>query len=207
MVVLECFARGESGRYHRAMVRRYFTVCITCAAIWTGGCGEEWLNQTASFGGNTAGGRGSLGVVILNNTPYQAVLTLGSYDQAAEVEPDFRQYTLDGSLQLDADADGGVLSLDCARVVSIGGLRLLSQIEESGADFSSEALIEGIEFFSTSGDESEEPVSQGVVGPFEVLLGVDFPCNSLLIFKLEVDDAGTEPFRIDFELIPSESSR
>jgi hypothetical protein len=78
---------------------------------------------------------------------------------------------------------------------------LLSLIEEQGLDADKTALVGGIEFFSESG------TSQGTATAFEVLVGVDFPCNSLLIFKLEVNDAGPGPFRIDFELIPSSTTR
>ena len=47
----------------------------------------------------------------------------------------------------------------------------------------------------------------GFAPPFEALLGVDFPCSALLIIYFEINDAGPEPFRIDFQLIPSESDR
>ena len=66
------------------------------------------------------------------------------------------------------------------------------------------------EFFSISGDGSAAapaPVSQGKAPPFEALLGVDFPCNALLIVRFEIDDLGPSPFRVDFELIPSELTR
>jgi len=169
------------------------------------GCGEAWTNLTASLGGNSAGGRGSVGVVMLNNTPHQAVLTLGSYDQTeGPGAPDVQQYSLDGELRLEPNSDGGLLSFDCARVFSIGGPRLLARIEDQGSEADESALVEGVEFFSTGEGDS---VSQGLAAPFEVLLGVDFPCNALLIFKLEVNDAGPQPFRIDFELIPSATSR
>lgn len=202
---MEHFAGHFDRRYDPGMRKSTMTALMIVCGLVQSGCGEGWQNLTASFGGNTAGSRGSLGVVVINNTPHQAVFTLGTYDQSGETEPDFVQYTLDGNLQLAADDDGGVLSLDCARVVSLGGSRLLSQVESSGATIDEAALVEGIEFFSDG--DGEDPASQGLADPFEVLLGVDYPCNALLIFKLEMNDSGSAPFRVDFELIPSESSR
>jgi len=174
------------------------------------GCGEAWLNQTASLGGGTAGNRGDIGVVVLNNTPYRAVMTLGSYDQASQsFSPDAKQFTLDGATQLDPDSSGGFLSFSCGRVFSLGGPRLLAALSASdSSDLSPDAMIEGIEFFSVdAANPDAQPVGQGKAAPYEVLLGVDFPCNSLLIFKLEVDEGGPDPFRVDYELLPSSSTR
>jgi len=188
-----------------------FLLCLTLTLGATG-CGEGWVNQTAPLGGNTVGRRGNVGVIVLNNTPYRAVFTLGSYDQSdAQAQPDFRQFLLEGAPTLDSDSGSSLLSFDCARVFSMGGPRLLALIDSTdSANVVQDALIEGVEFFAVdSANPDAAPVSQGLAAPFEVLLGVDFPCNSLLIFKLEVNDAGPsqEPFRVDFELIPSSSSR
>jgi len=170
------------------------------------GCGEAWWNLSAPLGGDSPGDRGSVGVIVLNNTPYRAVFTLGSYDQSVpDAEPDFAQFPLDGNAVLDANEDGGFLTFDCARVFSIGGGRLIDLIDPDTEDVQQSALIEGVEFFDLA-DEAQ-PVSQGLANPFEVLLGVDFPCNALLVFKLEVNDTGSAPFRVDYELIPSSDSR
>jgi len=174
------------------------------------GCGEAWKNLASSLGGSTAGSRGNIGVIVLNNTPYRAVMTLGSYDQESQsFTPDAQQYTLSGSTTLEPNADGGFLSFECARVFSLGGSRLIAALSaQDSSNLNQDALIEGIEFFSVDdANPDAAPVSQGKAAPFEVLLGVDFPCNALLIFKLETNEAGDVPFRVDYELIPSSSSR
>lgn len=150
-----------------------------------------------------------MGVIVLNNTPHHAVLTMGSYDQTnSQAQPDIQQFELTGTLVLEPNSNGGLQSFDCARAFSIGGPRLLDLIESTDTDAVEEALVDGVEFFAVDeADPAAEPVSQGLADPLEVLLGVDFPCNALLIFKLEVNDGGPEPFRIDFELIPSSDSR
>ncbi len=177
-----------------------------------GGCGEAWVNLTASFGGRTAGQRGEFGVLFINNTPFRAVGTLGSYDQTdPQSQPDFVQFDLnDRGPVLDGNSTSNILPFSCARVFSIGGPRLFGLIHANlpNDDFSEEAEVAGIEFFGADPDAPESlPVSQGLAASFEALLGVDFPCNSLLVLRLEINDAGSDPFRVDFELIPSRSER
>jgi hypothetical protein len=67
--------------------------------------------------------------------------------------------------------------------------------------------VEGVAFYTPPDDDAAAPVLAGVAPPFEALLGVDFPCNALLILRFERNDAGPDPYRIDFEFIPSESAR
>jgi len=144
------------------------------------------------------------------------VLTFGSYDQTDQYcRPDFGQFGLgESGAILDGSSTSGILWIDCARVFSIGGPQLLALIEENlpEATVDDDALIEGVGFFSIPSDDADgdgagDPVGEGAAPPFEALLGVDFPCNALLIIRFEFDDLGPDPFRVDFELIPSESTR
>ena len=175
------------------------------------GCGVDFSNLTASLGGNVAGGRGRVQIVFINNTPYRTVFTFATYDQTDQSsEPDFRQFSHDeDGLILEGDSTSPIGALDCGRVFSIGGPRMLALITENlpDAPIADEAFIEGVEFFSVSDDDTVAPVSQGKSPAFEALIGVDFPCNALLIVRFEIDDLGPAPFRVDFELIPSESTR
>jgi hypothetical protein len=47
----------------------------------------------------------------------------------------------------------------------------------------------------------------GAAPPFEALLGIDFPCDALLIIRFEFDDLTADTFRVDFEFVPSGSTR
>ena len=181
-----------------------------------GGCGEVFSNQTASFGGPTAGERGLVQVLFINNTPHRVVFTYGSYDQTdRDSQPDFQQFGLeDFDTTLDGHAISEISTLTCARVFSIGSSALLALIEENlpGATVIEDALIEGVEFWQvdSDGDPDGAEAVTGRVGfapPFEALLGVDFPCNALLIIRFELDDLGPDAFQVNFELIPSESVR
>ena len=194
---------------------------LATALLGLAGCGELFLNRTASLGGGTAGARGTVRVLFINNTPYRAVFTYGSYDQTDEFhQPDFAQYRRHDSTQnLNGDSQSSLSPgepgslITCARVFSIGGPDLLRLIGENRPDATirEDAMVEGVEFFQIGGedgtDPEAEPVSMGFAPPFEALLGVDFPCGALLIVRFEFDDLGPDPFRVDFELIPSESDR
>jgi hypothetical protein len=171
------------------------------------GCGLLPANSTASFGGSTAGQRGAIDVVFINNTLDRPVLTFGTYDNGdPDSQPSFRQITRDDEdSTLEPDGVTEPRSLFCGRVFSVGSPALLQLIQRNLPDASveEEALAEGVSFFDAD-SEADDPI--GTAPPFEALLGVDFPCNSLLVIYLESgDSAGT--YRIDFALIPSSSSR
>ncbi len=70
------------------------------------------------------------------------------------------------------------------------------------------ALVEGVGFVGSgaSGDDGA-PARLGAALPLELLLGLEFTCDSILVFRLEINDPGPEPFRIDFEVIPATSQR
>lgn len=173
-------------------------------------CGFNLGNQTASLGGSTAGGRGIVHVLFMNNTPHRAAFTFGTFDQTdPETRPDFDQFgpAPDGQT-LDGASASEIVTLSCARVFSIGGPALLALIDENLPDAVTidEAFVEGVAFFSVDGDE-DDPTLAGTAPPLAALLGIDFPCNALLVIRFELDDVGPEPFRVDFEIIPSESDR
>jgi len=177
----------------------------------SGGCynlAELYYNQTASLGGDTVGGRGAVGVVFINNTPYRAVFTAGSYDQTDQFAvPDFEQFGLvDDEFPLEGESQTAVLEFRCARVFGVGSsnLHLLMEQNLQDVELIESARIEGVEFFA---EEGGTQVSQGLAPPLEVLLGTDFPCEGLLIFRLELDDVGDSPFRVDYQVVASESTR
>lgn len=188
------------------------TLSVWLLLITVSSCGTDFRNQTASFGGDVAGERGVVRVIVINNTDFRPVMTFGAYDQLdRERAPDVVQIRLDdGVVTLDPDGQTPILGVNCGRIFSIGGEELLRRIEESGtADLDEFALVTGVQFFAPV-DENEpdgEPELVGSAAPFDGLLGVDFPCGAQLIFRLEINDPGPEPFRIDFELIPSDSTR
>lgn len=195
------------------------------AIVFVAGCGLVDPSATASLGGAIAGDRGRVQVVFINNTPYQAVFTFGTYSPADQTfPPEFGQFVLDASgTTLLAGASSDVVPLACARVLSLGSPDLLASLRETepATPLDEGALVAGVEFFErdSTGTTAKAAAgslptitqnaeaSVGGAAPFEARLGVDFPCGSLLIVRFELDDAASTQFRIDFELIPSESTR
>lgn len=174
------------------------------------GCGEVFINLTASLGGDTAGQRGAVRILFINNTPARPVFTFGTYDPLDQFsEPDFDQFGLDDSSRiLDGMDTSEVLSMECARVFGIGAPQLLTLIRENLPDVTPDeaALVEGVKFHEI-GPDGQAGQELGAAPAFEARLGVDFPCGALLIFRLESDDLGPDPYRVDFELISTESTR
>jgi len=210
-------------------------VMTLIVAGWAAGCGVDWANLTASLGGTRAGQRGQIQVVFINNTAHRVVATFGTYDQFDQGSvPDVEQFGPDDTDQtLDGDEVSDVLAVDCGRVFAVGSPRLLELMNNNGdtTNLDEDALREGVAFVDAGADIGENAASLKVVGfdpakgtgtfaqevdglpivgtakAFEALLGVDFSCGALLILRLEENDAGGEEFRIDFELIPSETTR
>ncbi len=188
------------------------SACLATIALIhaAGGCGDLFLNQTASLGGNLAGTRGAVRIVFINHTPHRAIFTAGTYDQLSpDYAPDIVQFgPSEGDTTLGPEQTSETISIDCARVFGIGSPRLFELIRANLAAgaFDENALVDGVEFETVEQDGSP-PVLAGTAPAFEALLGVDFPCNSLLIIRFEPDDLGPAEFRVDFELVVSESDR
>ena len=190
------------------------TAMVIAALVLIGvsaGCADFFYNQTASLGGDTAGDRGSLEVLVINNTPYRAVFTLGTYDQTdVNTQPDIRQFGNDDDLdKVEGETQTGLLDPQCGRVFAVGSPTLLDATRANPPDEFDpyeDALVEGVAFYEIDADTGEA-VYVGSAPALEARLGVDFPCGALLILHYEIDDFGPEPFRIDFELIPAASTR
>lgn len=174
------------------------------------GCSTDLLlNRSASFGGDTAGDRGEIDVIFINNTSARAIFTVGTYDDLNQFTvPDSRQFGAnpDGT-RLEADDNTTALSFDCARVLSIGGDDLLHFVEENDSDFADSgdraALVPGIYFSSSDLDSLNAALpTAGVSAPFNAYLGVDFPCEALVVVRFEVNDAGPEEFRVEMDVFP-----
>jgi hypothetical protein len=187
-----------------------FALAIAAAC---GSCDvETLLHQTASFGGATAGSRGTTDVVFINKTPFRAIFTFGTYDDFDQnTEPQLVTFSpSEGTEDLEGGDVSTIRSVTCARVFSIGGATMLRLAEENlDLDpLTSEALVPGVSFSGAElGDENEALPTEGVADPLDLLIGVDFPCNSLIVYRLEVNSNGEPPFRVDFEVIPSRDDR
>ncbi len=167
---------------------------------------------SASLGGDTAGDRGDVRVLFINNTPNRVVFTAGTFDPLDEFSaPSVVQFGLDESgLTLGPNSESAIGTIPCARTFGIGSARLLelARANMSDADLVSEAMVAGVAFFDEAANGSSDgSVSIGSALPFEAKLGLDFPCGALLVVRFEINDVGDSAFRVAFELIPPVSTR
>lgn len=177
------------------------------------GCSSEtFLNQTASFGGDQAGGRGTVSVGFINNTPFRSVFSYGTYNNTNQFEqPVVQQFVGNsGGSSLEGDEVAEMVTLPCNRVFAIGDPEMNRLIEENLDEEVLEALDEDVLFdniaFSSAalGEPNSAVATEGFAPYVRALLGVDFSCGSILIIRFEISDVGPAPFRADFEVIPPE---
>ncbi|MHC5111155.1 MAG: hypothetical protein ACYTHJ_14900 [Planctomycetota bacterium] len=182
---------------------------LAIALLGLAGC-DPFFNQTASLGGDTAGETGTIKTVFINNTAFRAVFTFGTYNQTDRNSvPRIGQYGLeDFEINLDAGESTDVLNTPCGRVFGVGSERLLEFVDnnrDDTEDLVQEALEPGVQLYELA--EGSDPVLQGSATGTEYLLGTEFNCESLVVVRIEVNDAGGDAFRLDFEVVPAESTR
>lgn len=196
------------------MPSRHVSIALGAIALSAaGGCAfEGLLHNTASLGGSVAGQRGNAQVLFINNTPFRAIFTFGAYDDLdRDTVPTLRQFSSSTTTaNLEGDSQTSLIAIQCSRVFSIGGEGLLARVQENLAEdqFNDDALVSGINFSSAPVDDemADEP-TEGTALPVDLLIGVDFECGSMVIFRLEVNDLGPEEFQVDVSVIPAESTR
>ncbi len=192
-------------------IRSIRTLTLSATAFsFFGGCDiATYLNQTASLGGDVAGSTGQVRVLFINNTPHRAIFTFGTYNNTDQFDqPDFRQLTgLASGVTLEGNSSTALVTLSCDRVFSVGDPELLRLIDENldldGGLLNPEALVEGVAFSAAAlGEDNAGLATEGFAPSVRALLGVDFPCDSIIIVRFEIADVGPAPFRADFEIIP-----
>lgn len=189
-------------------VFRRAAFALGCILVAASACQPGTLLQnTTSLGGDVPGDRGTVRMLFINHTPFRAVFTYGTYDPLyGEFPPQFNQFVVDAdpANRLEGNSESEILTLTCARVVSVGGQELIDRIESGhlsgNADL--QALRPGIAFSDRPLDDPNagEPVAGATEGVTS-RLGVDFQCESLLIYTFEVDATQPSGFRIDLEVI------
>ncbi len=186
------------------------TRLLAAASVLVGvGCtADTFKNQTASLGGDTAGSPGNIRVLFINNTPFRAIFTYGTYNNADQFDqPDARQFVGNvGGTTLEGNTSASAVTVSCDRVFSVGDTELLRLIDENVDDdggLDADALLPAVAFSAAALGEADASVAtEGYAPAVRALLGVDFSCGSILVIRLEQADVGPAPFRADFEVIP-----
>lgn len=188
------------------------------------GCEDIWINTTFPLGGNNPGGRGAVEVVFVNETPYRAIFTFGTYDpQDQNSVPTFGQFAVDPKqdetafnrgLAADTVTARGSFFANCGRVFSLGSEGLIAQIRETKATtFNSAPLVEdamraGVYFTSKPLDDADANAVQSFdirMDPHVSLLGVDYSCNALLVYTLAIDPNNAGRVVVNLEVLEAQS--
>lgn len=185
-------------------------VLVLAMALTAGlACPGGIFNNTASLGGDNPGDRANLRVAFINNTPFRAIFTYGTYDPLNKgFEPGARQFSVnaDPNLRLEGNSESDVITFSqCGRAFSLGGAELIDRLREAGltSDLSEEALEPGIAFSDKPLDDPEAGQATAGRAPEVVTFqGTEYPCGSLLIYTFEVDPAQPSGFRVDLRVMP-----
>ena len=163
------------------------------------------LNNVASLGGATPGGRGTLEIVFDNQTQYRAIFTFGVYDPQDKTSlPKYGQFVVDPAqdanefnrgLQPMTTTTIGSFSPACGRVVSFGDEEMIGRIQANDvkpfndAPTVQAAFRPGIYFTTKPLDEDANAEETFALHLDAVIssLGVDYECDARLLFQFVPD--------------------
>lgn len=171
-------------------------LALVLAAVLAGQSGcltSVFLNQTKEL-------TGDISFQFVNNTPYTAVFSYGTYN-AWDHTPG--PATLE-QLRLDPYTSSTVTTVTCRRNAAVGTQEFLTRIVDVKADetdtFDADAFSAVVQFSAaSSGSIAAGMPTAGTAEGQNRLLGVDYSCGDLLVFKFFVDADAPGGFRIDFE--------
>lgn len=192
--------------------------------VCLGSCLPEFiLNNTASLGGDIAGGRGALDIVFDNQTPYRAIFTFGVYDpQNKNAVPAYGQFAVNNSQPanqfnrgLPANTTTAIRSFvsPCGRLVSFGGEDMIDRIQKldiaplSGAPIVEAAFRTGIYFIDTPVDGADPNAEQSSVIHIDAVnsfLGTDYECDARLLYQFVIDPNDANNVLVYLTVIPVE---
>ena len=203
--------------------RRPITVPIVSVVLPFVLCGISSCDQAALLGltSATSDFAANLGIPIpramqvgfINNTPFRAIFTFGSYVPLdKETIP-----TAFGQLRLEGNTASAQQAIPCRKTVSVGGSELIRLLNENENDpriniADPRALVRGVNFSGAPlGDPLEAEPTEGTADGLELRAGIDFTCDRtdirdttgsvLVLFTFEQDASAPGGFRIDHSVI------
>jgi len=141
-----------------------------------------------------------LDFAFINNTPFRAIFTFGGYDPL-DKDTDPSGF---GQLRLEGNSNSAQLVQACRKTFSVGGEELIRLIETSDLAVNDpRALVDGVNFSGAPlGDPLEAVATEGTAEGVTLAAGVDFACETLIVFSFEQDATAPGGFRIDFVVVP-----
>jgi hypothetical protein len=160
----------------------------------------------AVFVNLTAERTGSVTFIFINDTPYRASFSFGTYDawdRLPETVTELNQ------LRLEARTTSAPASVQCMRNAVIGTDEFVTRVLNSGGaespTFDVDAFDAVVHFSSAAADAPDAALpTVGTALGVEKLLGIDYSCADQLIFTFVQDPDAEGGFRIDFAVLQEE---
>lgn len=142
----------------------------------------------------------ALRLAFINNTPFRAIFTFGSYDPLDQNTTPVGF----GQLRLESGATSPLQTQPCKKSFSVGGEELIRLIDVRDLVVNDpRALIDGVSFSAAPlGDPLEAEPTEGTALGRVDRAGVDFTCEAVLIYTFEQDATAPGGFRIDLQVLP-----
>lgn len=195
-----------------------------------GSCSPElFLNNFASLGGDTPGGRGVLEIVFDNQTQSRAIFTFGIYDpQDQTSKPTYGQFVVDAAEDATEFNRGlpamttttiGSFTPSCGRLISFGGEQMIARIKAKDLKtFNSAPTVEaafrtGIYFTNVPLDDTNananDETSPNVIHIDAVnsYLGTDYECDARLVYQFVPDPNDPANVLVNLSVIPASADQ
>jgi hypothetical protein len=182
------------------------TASLSCTPV-------AFVNNTVALGGSTPGSRGGIEMQFVNNTPFRAIFTFGTYDpQNSTFTPEFGQFFVDAdpANRLEGNTTSRLFTFagsangttGVGRVVTVGGSGIIQFIKDQKLEANDTALTPGVTFSSSPLDspDADQPTA-GRAPALDLFIGVDYQHDSRIIFTFNVDPTQASGFRIDHTVI------
>lgn len=176
---------------------RCFAVAALAAPLISGCTGDLIANLTEERTWNIT-------VVFINNTPFRANFSFGTFDSLDRNPPSAPAFQ---QQRVEAFTTSATQTIGCRRNFAIGTQEFLERTLITGATnvatFDPDLFIEGIAFSSAApGSDAADLPTDGIGPSFEALLGVDFTCLDQLIITFSQDDTAPTGFSVKLEVLP-----
>jgi len=164
------------------------------------GCTDLLANLTTEVTGNVT-------VIFINNTPYRASFSYGTYDAFDRVGPGEMQLR---QLRLEGNTVSTPVQIRCARNFAVGTQGLYDRavalkLPETQTGFDADAFDTVVHFSDQPEDSDLAAVATvGTAPGIEKLLGVHYTCGDRLFCTFVQDPNVSGGFRIDFFVIKDE---
>lgn len=176
---------------------RTFALVALAIPLITGCSGDFIANMTEERTGNIT-------VVFINNTPFRANFSFGTFDSLDRNPPSAPAFQ---QQRVEANTTSATQTIGCRRDFAIGTPELLERALVTGAtntaNFDPDLFIEGIAFSSAApGTDAADLPTDGTGPSFAALLGVDFTCQDQLIITFSQDATTPTGFRVSLQVLP-----